>query len=73
MKKLNKLSFKKGFGQVKQRDLTSVRIELMNALGVSSRTSLFKYMNGHIEPKVGQADAVTKVFKKYGITEIWGE
>jgi len=73
MEQTNKYSFKKGFGQVQNKDLPAIRIELMKALGVANRMSLSLYLNGKIEPKVGQADAVTKVFKKYGIIEIWGE
>lgn len=68
-----KFSFKKGYGQIKQKDLPNVRKELMQALGVSNRMSLSQYMRGKIEPKMGQAKAIEQVFAKYGITEVWGD
>jgi transcriptional regulator with XRE-family HTH domain len=70
---MSKFSFKKGFGQVQQKDVPAVRNELMKALGVSSRMSLSKYMRGLTEPKITQVQAVEKVFHRYGITDIWGE
>lgn len=73
MESAKNFSFKKGYGQVQQKDLPKVREELMAALGVSTRMSLSNYMRGTIEPKVGQAKAVEEVFAKYGITEVWGE
>lgn len=69
----NKFSFKKGYGQIQQKDLPKVRAELMTALGVSNKMSLSNYMRGRIEPKVGQSKAVEEVFAKYGITDVWGE
>ena len=70
---MKKFAFKKGYGQVQQKDLPAVRKELMSALGVNTRVSLGNYMRGLVEPKVTQAQAIEAVFNKYGITEIWGE
>ena len=66
-------SFKKGYGQIQQKHLDEVRKDLMKALGVNNRVSLSRYKNGLTEPKLSQADAVEKVFSRYGITDIWGE
>jgi hypothetical protein len=66
-------SFKRGFGQIKQKDIPKVRKELMDALGVNTRMSLSMYMRGLTEPRISQAEAVEKVFANYDITEIWGD
>jgi transcriptional regulator with XRE-family HTH domain len=68
-----KEGFCKGYGQLQIKDKDSAYKELWSALGVSSRTALSQYRRGKIEPKASQAEAVEKVFKKYGITEIWGK
>lgn len=70
---MSNYSFKKGFGQVQQKDLPAVRTKLMEALGVNTRMSLSKYMRGLTEPKISQVRAVEGVFHQYGITDIWGE
>jgi hypothetical protein len=68
-----KEGFCKGYGQLQIKDEDSVYKELWVALGVSSRAAFSQYRKGKIEPKASQAEAVEKVFKKYGIKEIWGK
>lgn len=70
---MKSFSFKKGFGQVQHKDLTQVRKELKQALGVSNSMSLSNYMRGITEPKISQAKAVEAVFANHGITEVWGD
>ncbi|MDR2009913.1 MAG: hypothetical protein LBQ22_05480 [Bacteroidales bacterium] len=67
-----KLGFSGGFSQLQLKDISKAQAELYEALGVNNRTSFTQYKNGKIEPKASQAEAVEKVFEKYGITEnIW--
>lgn len=73
MEQVKRKGFKKGYGQVQQKDIPAIRKELMRALGVNNRMSLNNYMRGETEPKVSQAKEVEKVFEKYSITEVWGE
>lgn len=65
--------FRRGYGQVQQKDIPKVREELMQALGVNNKMSLSNYMRGMIEPKVGQVKGVEEVFARYGIADIWGD
>jgi hypothetical protein len=72
VKQNDNVSFRKGFGQVRQMDADKVRDEIMSELGLTSRSSWFFRLNGVIEPKVSEAKAIEAVFGKYGVTDIWG-
>lgn len=66
-------SFKKGFSQVKNGQTVEVREKLMSVLSITTRASWSARLNGRIEPKVSEAQAIEKVFAEYGIKNIWGE
>jgi hypothetical protein len=68
-----KKGFNKGLGQILTKDLESVKKEAKAALRIKNRNSYYYYRDGKIEPKASQAEALEKVFAKYGITDIWGE
>lgn len=68
---MGKKGFLKGLGQVQKKDSANIRTELMAALGVATRMSLYNYSIGKIEPKVSQAIAIEVVFNNYGIKNIW--
>lgn len=68
-----KFSFLKGWGQVKQKDAPKVQEALMEALSITTRQAFRLRMLGFIEPKMTEIHAIESVFKKYGITEIWGK
>jgi len=70
---MNEFSFRLGFSQVKNRDIRVVRRKIMQALGISNRTSWIKRLNGAVEPKVSEARAIEEIFAEYGITEVWGD
>ncbi|MEL7599718.1 MAG: hypothetical protein AAGU18_06420 [Proteiniphilum sp.] len=70
---MNKYSFKRGYSQVKNKDLANVKREIMKALGITTRPSWAARLNGQVEPKVSEAAAIESVFAKYGIKEVWGE
>lgn len=66
-------SFLKGWGQVKQKDAPKVQEALMEALSITTRQAFRLRMLGSIEPKMTEIHAIENVFKKYGITKIWGK
>lgn len=65
------MSFKKGYGQVKYKDLSAVRDEIMEALEIGSLQAFRNRMNGDVEPRVSEQKEIERVFNKYGIKEIW--
>ena len=69
----NKFSFKKGWEQVKQKDVATVRKKIMEALKITTRVAFLDRLNGKVEPKITEHQAIESIFKKYGITEIWGD
>lgn len=66
-------SFKKGWNQLKHVDLEQARIKLMDALGLTTTPPFYQRLNGKVEPKVTEAEAIERIFAEYGITEVWGE
>ncbi len=68
----NRFSFKKGFMQVKNKDIAAVRQEIMQVLNISTRMAWSVRLNGKVEPKVTEAEAIEAVFQKYGVTDVWG-
>lgn len=69
---MNKFSFQKGFSQVQIGQSKEVRDKLMAELSITTRASWSARLNGKIEPKVSEAQAIEKVFAEYGIINIWG-
>ena len=66
-------SFQKGWSQVKQGEVSAVRAKLMTALSITTRMAFLNRLNGSVEPKVTEHEAIERIFKEHGITEIWGE
>ena len=66
-------SFKKGWKQLKHVDVLLCREQLMKALGLTSTPPFYQRLNGKVEPKVTEAEAIERIFARYGITEVWGE
>lgn len=69
---MSEFSFKKGYGQVQQKDAESVRNEIMTELNITTRESWRLRLNGKIEPKISEVQAIESIFNRYGIIEIWG-
>ena len=69
---MNEFSFQKGWSQVKQGDVSTVRTKLMSALNITTRMAFLDRLNGKVEPKVTEHQAIENIFSEYGITEIWG-
>jgi hypothetical protein len=70
---MSKFSFKKGFGQIQQKDANKVRDEIMESLNLKSRGSWHLRLNGDIEPKISEVKLIEGIFHKYGVTEIWDD
>lgn len=70
---MNDYSFKRGFAQVRQKDVSEVKKRIMSALGLTTRVSWNARLNGKVEPKVSEARAIEGVFADFGITKVWGE
>jgi hypothetical protein len=68
-----KEGFSNGYGRLQIKDKESAYKELWAALEINNRVSFYQYRDGKIETKASQAEAVENVFKKYGITNIWGK
>lgn len=58
---------------MKGKDLPAVKSDIMQALCISSRPAWLARLNGTIEPKVSEAQAIEDIFKKYGVSDIWGD
>ena len=70
---MNDYSFKRGFAQVRQKDVSEVKKRIMSALGLTTRVSWNARLNGKVEPKVSEARAIEGVFADFGITKVWGK
>lgn len=71
---MNKYSFKKGFSQIQLKDTAEVRRRITEALNLNpeSRASWKLRIDGTVEPKVSEAQAIEAIFHDYAIFEIWG-
>lgn len=71
---MNNFSFRKGFEQVRRKDVKEVKEKLAKAIGIklNNRMSWSNWLNGKIEPRITQKEAIEKVFAEYEITEVWG-
>lgn len=72
---MNNFSFRKGFEQVRRKDAKEVKEKLAKAIGIklNNRMSWSNWLNGKVEPRVTQKEAIEKVFAEYEITEVWGD
>lgn len=65
-------SFQKGWSQVRQSDVSTVRAKLMAALNITTRMAFLDRLNGKYEPKITEYREIEEIFGSYGITEVWG-
>lgn len=65
-------SFKNAFDRSPFNERPAIRTEIMAELGIKSRVAFYKRMNGDVEHTRAEAMAIESVFKKRGITHIWG-
>ena len=67
------LSFKKGWLQLRQCDVEACRNDIMNALNLNTRMAFLNRLNGKVDHKVTEVNAIESVFHKYHIRDVWGE
>ncbi|MDR1459698.1 MAG: hypothetical protein LBI60_05745 [Bacteroidales bacterium] len=72
-KKPYKKGFNKGFLQVKLGDEETVKKEIEKALSAKNRNTFYVYKKGVVECKASQAVEIECIFRKYGITDVWGK
>jgi len=65
------MNFKKGYREVKYKDVKDVKRKIMKIFGVSTPSSWYNHLNGKTEPTIKEYKAVDELFKGYGITDIW--
>ena len=70
---MDQFSFKRGWDQVQQKDVAEVRTKIMKALNIKTRASWKLRLDGTVEPKVSEAEAIEAIFHEYSIHEIWGD
>lgn len=68
-----KNSFKRGFMQLKQKDVEAVKSEIMAGIGITTRMPWHMRMAGRMELKQSEREYIESVFKKYGIIDVWGD
>lgn len=65
-------SFAKGLRQVPSGKVKEVKISIMAALKITAKSSFSRRLNGRIEPKTTEKEAIEDIFFLYNITDIWG-
>jgi hypothetical protein len=66
---MKKYTFNKGIGNVRVNQKDELISDLKKALKINNPVTWSKWLNGHIDPKLSQCDAIEQVFAKYGITD----
>jgi len=67
-----KYAFVRGWKRVAQDDLISVKIEIMKIFNIISDAAWQRRLKGRVIPNAEQMAEVEAVFKKYGVTKVWG-
>lgn len=72
--KTNNYSFQKGYGLIANKDARKVREEIMRELNITSRTSWYDRLKGHVIPNVQEKEAIEEIFRKYNVKadQVWG-
>ena len=70
---MSDFSFKKGFDQVKHKDIPVIREKIKEELGIKTHAAFLNRLNGVVVPLAPEYQAIERIFIEYGITEnIWG-
>ena len=68
------LTFVNGYGQIRKKDITAFKSEVLRELGYTTWTAFYQRKNGRIDLTVREKEIIERVFAKYGVTEnIWGD
>lgn len=66
-----KSSFLKGWRQLPKSLASEVKNEIKLALKIKSDPQFYRRMSGVPEPSVSEAEIITEIFNRRGVTEIW--
>ena len=70
---MNKYSFKKAMGQIKNDDTENVKKEIMGSLNILTRQAWSNRLYGKVIPGADEKEAIENIFKNYGVKgNIWG-
>ena len=67
-----KYSFRKGYDSLKRIEQPLVRKEIMQAFNLKTAVTFYDRMKGKVIPRMDEKEVIESIFKKYGITKIWG-
>lgn len=65
-------SFAKGLKQVPHGKINEVKAAIKIALKITAKSTFSRRLNGHVEPKITEKEAIEDIFFLYNITDIWG-
>ena len=67
-------SFKKGWGYLPSNKKKTVRDEIKTALNLKTNVAFYRRVNGEVEPKVSEKEAIETIFLNHGVkrAQIWG-
>jgi len=68
------LTFVNGYGQIRKKDITAFKKEVLTELGYTTWTAFYQRLHGRIDLTVREKEIIERVFAKYGVTKnIWGK
>jgi hypothetical protein len=70
---MERYSFLKGWNKVPRGKSREVKQSIMKALNITSKPQWYARLNGKVEPKVSEVEAIESVFASERIKDIWGE
>ena len=72
MENCNNHSFRKGWFQLRQRDVAAVRSKIMAALDFTTQQAFRDRLAGRYPSSPAERQAIEGVFAEYGVGDIWG-
>lgn len=70
---MKRFSFQRGFDNLPKKNVKEVKFELMKVLNITSSPAWYDRLHGRVEPRVTEVERIEEVFRRYGVTEIWGD
>lgn len=72
MENQKQFAFERGWENAKAKDQPAIKAEIMKALNLTTEVAFMQRRRGVIEHRITEYKAIVGVFKRYGITDIWG-
>ena len=73
MKKKRSYSFMRGYRQLKVDQVKDFKMQIMEALNIKTRSAFQSRLKGNVEPRMTEAKAIEDIFKRFNITNLWGD